>query len=406
MRLNNQLARRYLVGKKSANIINIITGLSVFGLATGTCVILLVMAVFNGLEGTILDFFNSFNPDLKITASAGKTIKNADSLSLRLKQVEGVELVAKSLEEVVLFEYEEQQEVGKIKGVTDNYPQLNGIDSALVEGRFNLHPQKGGGVIAGIGIGSSLALNVMDPFTYIKVYALTKESKSKALGSPFRKISMVPTGMFAIQQEYDNQYIFAPLDQVQYLLQKTAEVSAFEIRVQNGQTDAVQDRLQHLLGSKFKVENRYQQEQEFLRLMKVEKWLAFLMLSLAAMLVAFNMIGALWMIVIDKKKDISILKCMGMDDQSIRNIFLTLGAFIALLGISLGSLITLIIYFLQINYGLVGIPEGSGMTAYPVELSLFDFMITASIILTIGLLASIPAAQRAKKIPTIYRIEG
>lgn len=406
MRLNNQLARRYLVGKKSANIINIITGLSVFGLATGTCVILLVMAVFNGLEGTILDFFNSFNPDLKITASAGKTITNADSLSLRLKQVEGVELVAKSLEEVVLFEYEEQQEVGKIKGVTDNYPQLNGIDSALVEGRFNLHPQKGGGVIAGIGIGSSLALNVMDPFTYIKVYALTKESKSSALGSPFRKISMVPTGMFAIQQEYDNQYIFAPLDQVQYLLQKTAEVSAFEIRVQNGQTDAVQDRLQHLLGSKFKVENRYQQEQEFLRLMKVEKWLAFLMLSLAAMLVAFNMIGALWMIVIDKKKDISILKCMGMDDQSIRNIFLTLGAFIALLGISLGSLITLIIYFLQINYGLVGIPEGSGMTAYPVELSLFDFMITASIILTIGLLASIPAAQRAKKIPTIYRIEG
>jgi len=407
MRVNFQLAGRYLIGKKSANIINIITGLSVAGLATGTCVILLVMAVFNGLEGTILDFFNRFNPDLKITAVVGKTIPQSDSIEARLQSIEGIKLIAQSLEEVVLFEYEDQQEVGRIKGVSENYAQLNGMDSAIIEGSFNLRPDRSGGLIAGVGIGSSLALNVLDPFTSVKIYALTKESKAGTFGSPFRKMDALPTGIFAIQQEYDNQYIFAPIDRVQYLLQKKQEVSAFEIKLAEGyRPHEVKENIQTLLGDAFLVEDRFEQEKEFLRLMKIEKWLAFLMLSLAAMLVAFNMIGALWMIVIDKKKDISILKCIGFNDLNIRNIFITLGGYISGLGILIGSLMTIVIYYLQLHFGIVGVPEGTSITAYPVELSITDFILTCGIILLIGTIASLPAAIRAQKVPSIYRIEG
>lgn len=175
---------------------------------------------------------------------------------------------------------------------------------------------------------------------------------------------------------------------------------------EGAEVNSIKARIQAKLGDSFEIADRYEQEKEFLRLMKVEKWLAFLMLSLAAMLVAFNMIGALWMIVIDKKKDISILKCIGFNNEDIRNIFLTLGAYIAGLGILIGSVLTLIIYYLQVQFGIVGVPEGTSITAYPVELSIIDFILTAVIILCIGMLASVPAALRAKKVPSIYRIEG
>lgn len=405
MKLAAQIARRYLFSKKSPNIINIITGLSVGGLATGACVILLVMAVFNGLENTILSFFNKFNPDIKVEIVEGKTFMASDSLLREIRETEGVKGFAQSLEEIVLFEYEDNQEVGRIKGVTDNFKELSEFDSTVMEGQYNLHPNDQNGIVAGVGIGSSLELNVMDPFKVVGIYALTEESRPGTLSKPFNKVVARPSGMFAIQQDYDNEFVFGPIKMVQKLLE-TEEISALEIYVtQHASVNDVIQRLQPMFSDSFRIMDRYEQEKEFLRLMQLEKWLALLMLSLAALLVAFNMIGSLWMIVIDKRKDLSMLKCIGMTNTGVRNTILTLGAYIALLGIGIGVALALVLYYLQTTYGLLGVPENFIVTAYPVKLKFMDFVITLGIILAIGLLAAIPAAIRAMRIPAFYKLE-
>jgi lipoprotein-releasing system permease protein len=375
------------------------------GLATGACVILLVMAVFNGLEGTILNFFNKFNPDIKVEVIEGKTFPVSDSLIQNINATHGVKGVAKSLEEIVLFEYKDKQEVGRIKGVSDNFNELSKFDSTVMEGKYKLHIEGEPGLVAGLGIGSSLGLNVLDPFKAVGIYALEENARPSSFSKPFNKVVARPTGMFAIQQEYDNEYVFAPLNLVQELLE-TQEISALEVYVEEGASvKDVINRLEPLFSDNFRIQDRYEQEKEFLRLMQLEKWLAFLMLALASMLVAFNMIGSLWMIVIDKRKDLSMLKCIGMTNGGVRNTILTLGAYIALLGIGIGVIIALGLYYLQISYGLVGVPENFVVSAYPVKLKFFDFILTLAIILIIGLVAAIPAANRAARIPAFYKVE-
>lgn len=404
MRIIFSIARRYLFSKSTTSLINIITGLSVAGLATGACVLILVMSVFNGLESTILSFFNAFNPDLKVEVKAGKTFSLDDEHWKKLQALDAVEEIAKSLEEVVLFEHEDRREVGKIKGVTENFVSLNNFDSTIVEGEYGLY-EHDNAAVAGVGIGSQLDLNILDPLSRLKVYALTGESRSRALGSPFEKLSLRPTGLFSIQQEYDRAYIFAPLKAVQKLLKLDGEYSALEIRLEEGASERSAIRaIKEILGSDFRVLNRYEQEEEFLRLMSVEKWLAFVMLSFASLLVAFNMVGTLWLIVLDKRRDLSLLQSLGMTSGGLSRIILTLGGYIAALGFGLGTAAALILYYAQKTYSLVGVPDSFSVNAYPVELRVGDFFLTLIIIVLIGLLAALPAAYRAKKIPS-YLLE-
>jgi len=404
MRIIFSIARRYLFSKSTTNLINIITGLSVAGLATGACVLILVMSVFNGLETKILSFFNSFNPDLKVEVREGKTFSLDEERWRKLQSLDAVDEIAKSLEEVVLFEHEDRREVGKIKGVTENFVSLNRFDSTIVEGDYKLY-ETDNAAVAGVGIGSQLDLNILDPLGRVKVYALTGKSRTRALGSPFEKLSLRPTGLFSIQQEYDRAYVFAPLELVQKLLKLNGQYSALEIGLKEGVSErSVIRKIEAILGSDFRVLNRYEQEEEFLRLMSVEKWLAFVMLSFASLLVAFNMVGTLWLIVLDKRRDLSLLQSLGMTSSGLSHIILTLGGYIAALGFSLGTIAALILYYAQKTYSLVGVPDSFSVNAYPVELRLSDFLLTAVIIVCIGLLAALPAAYRAKQIPS-YLLE-
>lgn len=404
MRIIFSIARRYLFSKSTTNLINIITGLSVAGLATGACVLILVMSVFNGLETTILSFFNAFNPDLKVELREGKTFSLDEERWEKLQSLDAVDEIAKSLEEVVLFEHEDRREVGKIKGVTENFVSLNRFDSTIVEGNYELYETENAAV-AGVGIGSQLDLNILDPLGRLKVYALTGESRPRALGSPFEKLSLRPTGLFSIQQEYDRAYVFAPLEVVQNLLKLNGQYSALEIGLKQGVSEgSVIRKIEATLGSDFRVLNRYEQEEEFLRLMSVEKWLAFVMLSFASLLVAFNMVGTLWLIVLDKRRDLSLLQSLGMTSRGLSHIILILGGYIAALGFGLGTIAALILYYAQKTYSLVGVPDSFSVNAYPVELRVSDFLLTAIIIVLIGLLAALPAAYRAKQIPS-YLLE-
>jgi|SRR6056297_3502903 len=405
MRIIFTIARRYLFSRSTTHLINIITGLSIAGLATGACVLILVMSVFNGLETTILSFFNAFNPDVKVEVKEGKTFTVTKETWAELEGLESIAEIAKTLEEVVLFEHEERREVGKIKGVTSNFANLNEFDSTVIEGVYQLDGDNLKTAVAGIRIGSQLDLNVLDPLSRLRVYALTSQSTRRTFGSPFEKLSLRPTGLFSIQQEYDRAYIFTSLESVQDLLKQENRYSALEIKLAEGVSESSSiHAIRKIMGDDFLVSNRYEQEEEFLRLMRLEKWLAFIMLSFASLLVAFNMVGTLWLIVLDKKRDLSLLQCIGLTSSGVWRIIMTLGGYIAVMGFAFGTLAALVLYHLQKTYSLVGVPDTFAVNAYPVELRLGDILLTAAIILLIGLVAALPAAYRAKRIPS-YLLE-
>jgi len=369
MRIIFTIARRYLFSRSTTHLINIITGLSIAGLATGACVLILVMSVFNGLETTILSFFNAFNPDVKVEVKEGKTFTVTKETWAELEGLESIAEIAKTLEEVVLFEHEERREVGKIKGVTSNFANLNEFDSTVIEGVYQLDGDNLKTAVAGIRIGSQLDLNVLDPLSRLRVYALTSQSTRRTFGSPFEKLSLRPTGLFSIQQEYDRAYIFTSLESVQDLLKQENRYSALEIKLAEGVSESSSiHAIRKIMGDDFLVSNRYEQEEEFLRLMRLEKWLAFIMLSFASLLVAFNMVGTLWLIVLDKKRDLSLLQCIGLTSSGVWRIIMTLGGYIAVMGFAFGTLAALVLYHLQKTYSLVGVPDTFAVNAYPVEL--------------------------------------
>jgi lipoprotein-releasing system permease protein len=405
LNLSLKIARRYLFAKKSTNAINIITGISVVGIAIGTAALVLVLSVFNGFEDLIIGLFSKFNPDVKVTATVGKTFE-PDSLKLsQIKALTGVDIVSETLEEVAFFEYGQSQDFGIVKGVDENYLRVSGIDSAIFEGQYRLSSGERNLAVLGGGVRNKLQVDMDDPFGLLNIY-MAKREKTGGLGQPFKKRIAYPAGSFKIQQEFDDQYVLVSLDFARDLIGAYGEVSALEVKLKPGADQKqVIAGIQEILGEEFHVKDRYQQEEAFLKLMNIEKWMSFALLCLTLVLVAFNMIGSLWMIVLEKKADISILKSMGATDGIVRNIFLGQGFLLCFLGLLSGLIIALILYTLQKVFGIVPIPEGFVVDAYPISMRLIDVLAVAVVVVAIGLVASVPAAHRASKIPTLVREE-
>jgi len=405
MNLSFRIARRYLFGKKSTNAINVITGIAMFGICVGTAALILVLSVFNGFEDLITSMYSNFDPQVKITPAQGKTFAVDTALLERLQGIEGVSVVSQTLEEVAFFEYKDKRDFGTLKGVDDNWQQVTRIDSTVREGSFALREGDRQLAVLGLGMRNKLGVNIEDPFSFISVY-MPKRREVGMMEQQFRTRQAYPTGTFVIQQEFDNQYILTSLDFARQLLGMDDQVSALELKLDvesDARQAAVIDRLQAVMGDAYEVKNRYQQEETFLRLMKMEKWLSFAIVSLMMLLVAFNMVGALWMVVLEKKKDIAILKSMGALDTTVRNIFLMEGLLLALVGVVVGFLLALFIYWLQVRYGIVRIPGNFIVNAYPVGIRLIDFVVVFFTVLAIGLLASIPPALRARRVSSIVR---
>lgn len=406
MNLALKIARRYLFAKKTTNAINIITGISVFGIAVGTAALILVLSVFNGFEDLITTMYSNFNPDVKILPAKGKTFEVDSTLLAKIKAVQGVQYVAQTLEETAFFEYKGSQDVGTVKGVDDFYKVVTGIDSTVREGKFKLH-QDGAPEMAVLGLGmrNKLQVNVVDDITPMIVY-MPKTKEVGIFEPQFRRLSVYPVGTFVIQQEFNNEYVLTSLEFARKLLDTENAVNALEIKLSGGlNQDRVIGNLRQVVGKELVVKNRFEQEEAFLKLMQVEKWLSFAIVSLMMLLVAFNLVGALWMIVLEKQKDISILKSMGAVDATIRNIFLNEGLLLCVVGIAIGFLLAIATYGAQKTFGLVGIPGNFIVEAYPISMRFVDFMVVALTVAAIGLLASIPPALRAVRVPTIIREE-
>ncbi len=405
MNLALKIARRYLFAKKSTNAINIITGISVFGIAVGTAALILALSVFNGFEDLITSLYSNFNPDVKVTPVKGKTFVPDSTKLLQILDLDGVKYVSQSLQEVAFFEYKNNQDFGILKGVDPFYNKVTSIDSTVREGDYILRQEDRNMAVLGVGMRNKLGVSIEDFLTSVGVY-MPRRKKVGPLQQPFKKRFVYPAGTFVIQQDFDNQYVLTSLEFVRNLLDLKGHVSALEIKLNEEiSKQRTIEAIQAILGEGFAVKDRYRQEEAFLKLMKMEKWLSFVIVGLMLVLIAFNVIGALWMIVLEKKKDIAILKSMGAMDRTIRNIFLNEGLLLSFLGILSGFVLAIILYILQITVGIITIPGDFVIEVYPISMRLFDFIIVTLTVATIGLLASILPAQHAKRIPAMIREE-
>jgi lipoprotein-releasing system permease protein len=405
MNLPLKFARRYLFAKRSTNAINIITSIAVFGVAVGAAALILVLSVFNGFEDLINGMFSAVNPDVRVTIAKGKTFEADSTMMANLKAIDGIEVIAQTLEEVAFFEYKDNQDFGVLKGVDEYYPLVTGIDSMVREGTFKLRENGRSLAVLGLGMRNNLNVSVDDLFTPISVH-MPKRKVGLFETQLFRTRYAYPYGTFIVQQDFDNQYVITSLEFARDLLALPNVITALEIKLYPGfSTTTTFDAIKKVLGPDFDVKNRYQQEESFMKLMQMEKWLSYAIVSLMMLMVSFNIIGALWMIVLEKQKDIAILKSMGASENMVRNIFLSEGLLLCSMGLAVGFGFAILAYLLQKSYGVISIPGNVLVDAYPISMRSVDFAIVAVTVLFIGLLASIPPALKARRVQAIIRAE-
>jgi lipoprotein-releasing system permease protein len=394
MKLPFLIAWRYVFSKNKVNAINIISRISIAGLSVGTAALILVMSVFNGLAEIIGDMYNAYNPDLVAYPREGKRIVSSTIPWDTIFKTKGLLAGEEVIEELALFTYGDNQAFGTIKGVGVNYQQVTRISDNMFNGQFLLEDEQFEYAVCGIGMAEKLSVNIHDPLRVIQVYA----PKRKSIGiqtSPFASDMLVPAGNFMIQHEYDNEIVFAPIEFTRRLYQMAGECSSIEFRVEEREINTVKRQIVELLGPDFVVKDRQEQDEAFLKIQNLEKWISFAILSFTILLVAFNLLGVLWMIAREKSRDMAILHSIGLKKSQIRWIFYFAGMIFGVLSIGIGFSVSLILYWLQKTVGLVRIPEGFAVSSYPVALDFSDFLAAGIVVLIISIAAAIPAAYRA-----------
>jgi lipoprotein-releasing system permease protein len=391
VRLSLYIAHRYLFAKKSRNAINVISSISVAGVTVGTMALIIVLSVFNGLESLVRSIFNTFDPDLKITPVSGKTfIPDSTSLSL-LSSINGIACYSLCVEENALLRYGDKQYVATIKGVDENYVQVTGIDSSMWDGEFILRSEQGRPyAIPGIGIANFLGMRI-NFITPLNIY-IPKRTGSADLDpeNAFIRNFIFPSGIYQVEQEFDSKYVFLPVDFARELLEYESEVTSLEIKFEEDINEsAVQKNVTAIFGKDFIVRNKFEQQEIFYKVMKSERVAIFFILTLILIVASFSIIGSLTMLIIEKKRDIEILRSLGADNTLIRKIFIFEGWLISIFGALAGIVLGLAICWLQQKYGLVRLQSDSLIVnAYPVVMKFRDFILVLSTVLIIGFWAA------------------
>jgi len=394
-------AWRYFKAKKSANAINIIAWVTVGVIAFATACQILVLSVFNGFEGLVKSLYSSFYTDIKIIPVKGKTFILTTAQIKGLKQQPGVKDISLIAEEKALLQNEDIQTIVYLKGVDENYKQVSGVAGKTIEGKFNTGDVNNPGLILGSGIQNAAAVNIEGRMGASLLTLILPKKSKVSVADPLQSLSegrVKATGVFAIQQDFDNKYAITNIDFVKQQMGFSAdEYSAVEIKLKNTSTLAdIQQQLSSLLGNTFKVQSKYEQNTSLYNTMRLEKWAIYAVLTLILFIAAFNMISALTMLVLEKQKDISVLQSMGADKNMILKIFLSEGLLLAGIGAISGVLMALIICFLQIKFHLIKLQGGSFLIDYfPVELQASDFVLVISTVSFIALLASWFPARKA-----------
>ena len=406
MNLPLRMAWRYLFARKSTNAINIITFVAAFGVAIGAASLIIALSVFNGFEDIFVGLFNNLNPDVRITAAEGKTFTADEDMLDRIRRVPGVLVISETLEETARFQYMGHQAFGPLKGVDHNYPSINGIDTMIDEGKYDLdYPQVPAlGAIVGKNLAQELLIDPYNQFNALSIYVPRPRTRGggTVLASgrlPYQVREVLPVGIVRSQEAFENQAVLIKLSLAREIMGvEDRVVSGLELRLFNGfVTPSTLRQLRKAVGEGFIIRDRFEQENSILKLMRVEKYVAYAIVSLMMILISFNLIGALWMIVLEKRKDIVILRSLGMAGGDIRNVFLRVGLLICGLGLLSGFALATGVYLLQTNYGIVGLP-GTLAEAYPLAFRPLDFLVVTITVLFIGLIASILPARRAQSV--------
>ena len=387
MKLSLYIAKRYLFAKKSRNAINIISAVSVAGVAVGTMALIIILSVFNGLERMVSVIFNTFDPDIKITAAAGKTfIPDTTRLKL-LAKVEGLSCYSLTIEDNALLKYGSRQYIATIKGIDDNYAMVSNIDSSMWEGEFVLRNNKGRSyAVPGLGVATHLGIRVSFITPLEIIYPKKTGSININAENSLNHKFIFPSGIFEVEKEYDSKYVYIPLDFARELTETEKGVSTIEIKfANNADPRAVQKDIKKIFGKDFVVQNHNEQQAIFYKVMRSERLAIFFILTLILIIASFNIIGSLTMLIIEKERDIEILKSLGADNNLIRKIFIFEGWLISIIGAFSGIILGFFICWLQQTYGLVKLQsESLIMDSYPVVLKIKDFIIVPGTVLLIG----------------------
>jgi lipoprotein-releasing system permease protein len=389
------IARRYLFSKKSTHAINVISGISMVGVAVATMALVVTLSVFNGFHDLVASFFTQMDPQLKVTPVKGKTASADDPLLMKIRQLPEVEVATECLEDQAMAVYGDRQMMVKVKGVEDNFNQLTHISEILEgNGEFELHAADMSYGIPGLGVAFQLGLG----YTYeepLRIFAPRRKGQLD-MTNPTEGFVVdelySPGVVFCMKQgKYDRSYILTSIAFTRHLFDAEGQLTSLELRLKPGSDfDRVKQQMQQIAGNQFHVLDRYEQQDDTFRIMEVEKLIAYVFLTFILVIACFNIIGSLSMLIIDKRNDVVTLRNLGANEHQITRIFLFEGRMISTIGAVVGILIGLLLCWLQQQFGLVrlGSSEGSFVVdAYPVSVHPWDIVLIFFTVIAVGYLS-------------------
>lgn len=399
MKLALQIALRYLFAKKSHNVINIISFISMAGMAVGTAALIIILSVYNGFDSIVRDSLGSVGADYVITPVRGKVFVPDSTIVASMKEYDAISAVGKVLEDNVFVSYGERQGIAKIRGIDKESEAALEIGEYMIDGSFAMHFGEAERAVAGMGIARNLGINARF-LTHLELYYPSRLGKV-SISSPLNSLqseSLRPAGVFSVNSTEDNELIFVPIEVMQRLMEYSdGEVSRLEIHCAEGADQSeVYKTLCSCFGDDFHVRDRYRQNEGIYKMMRYEKLAVFMILLFVILVIAVNIHGSLTMLIIEKEDDINTLSCLGASPSLIRRIFVTEGYLVTFFGMCAGLVIGVLIALAQQYFGLVKMPSGFSVTAYPVIIRLSDVLLTVLSISAVGLLLSLFPALRKK----------
>lgn len=389
------IARRYLFSKKSTHVINIISGISVIGVAVATMALVVTLSVFNGFHDLVASLLTSFDPQIEVVPAKGKTAPADDPILTKIRNLPQVDVATESVEDQALAIYKGRQAMVKVKGVEDNFSELSHINDILYgDGEFSLHAANLQFGVVGIRLAENMGMTA-DWDGQLKIYAPKREGQLDLMNPTegFVEDSLISPGVvFSVKQaRYDRDYVLTSIAFARNLFGQQGMLSQLEIRLKPGSNlDAVKAEMQEIAGDKYRVLDRMEQQADTFKIMKIEKFIAYIFLTFILAVACFNIIGSLSMLIIDKKNDVITLRNMGASDEQIVRIFLFEGRMISAIGAVLGILIGLLLCWLQQVYGLVSLGSSSGsfiVDAYPVSVHPEDIVVVFITVLAVGFIS-------------------
>lgn len=389
------IAKRYILSNSKNNAINIINRIASLGIIVGALALFVVLSVFSGLKNFSLSFTNEIDPDLKASSTLGKSFFISPSQEKQIKEIDGIASYSKIIEERVLFTFNGKQEVTYLKGVDPNFRKVNAIERKLFNGQW-LKPDTYQ-VVVGYGIAQKFSMGLLD-FNHRLEVLVPKPGKG-AIENPeqaFNKTDIIPVGIYAISEDLDSKYVFADLGLAQELLEyKTNQVSGVECKLKKGADEAVvKDKLQAIFNNKLTLKNRAQLNESLYKMLNTENIAVYLIFTLVIVVALFNLIGALIMMILDKKGNLKTLFNLGTEIKDLRKIFLLQGTLLSFIGGIIGLVLGIIIVLLQQQFQWIMITP---TLAYPVVFSLENVLIVMGTIVSLGFMASLIASSRVSK---------